>query len=87
VPPCAAKVVFGYATFTTLLGTVAVLIVRAPAIVALYAWVAVNGVGTLLSATWAVKLKGPTTVGVPLMAPPELIVIPAGSAPVMIVQV
>ena len=33
------------------------------------AFVAVCGVGVLLSTTWAVKLNGPAAVGVPVMAP------------------
>jgi hypothetical protein len=79
----AAKLVFdGYATFTTPLGTVVVVMPRIPK---LYAWVVANG-GELLSVTLAVKLKGPATLGIPPRAPPELSVIPAGNAPELIVQ-
>jgi hypothetical protein len=86
VPPVAAKLVFGYATFTTPLGTEAVVILRGATIVKLYGWVAVNAVGLVLSVTLAVKLKVPVAVGVPLRAPAEVSVIPAGSAPELIVH-
>jgi len=83
----AVRVVLGYATFTALLGTLAVVMVRVPAIVKLYTWVAVNAVGVVLSVTLAVKVKGPDAVGIPLRTPPELSVIPAGNAPALTVQV
>jgi len=84
MPPVACKLVFVYATFSAPLGTAAVVM---PRIEKLYGCVAVKLVGFVLSVTVAVKLNEPDTVGVPLMAPPELIVIPVGNAPALIVQV
>src|ERR1700722_5608575 len=66
----------------------AVVMIKPDPIVPLYGWEAVNGVGALLSVTWAVKLNGPAVVGVPLMTPAKAFsASPAGRAPETISQV
>src|ERR1700691_327050 len=69
IPPLACSVVVGYGTFTVPLGTVAVVMVKPVTIVPLYGWVAVCGVGALLSLTSTVKVNGPAVGGEPLMTP------------------
>ena len=60
------------------------ILVAAAAIVIFMAWVAVP-LGLAESTTWAVKLKVPVAVGVPVIAPVlGLKLRPAGSAPLVI---
>jgi hypothetical protein len=85
-PPAPARVwLYGPLTAPLANGEL-VVIVRADSIVKLYCCVADN-CGLLLSVALAVKLNGPVAVGVPLRVPPELSVIPAGSAPALTVHV
>ena len=79
VPPVAASVTVVYTTPTVPLGRVGAVVMVGPGVM-------VNEKACVaepppLSVTFAVKLKGPEAVGVPVRAPAVLRFIPAGNAP------
>jgi hypothetical protein len=79
VPPLAVSVTVAYDTLTVPLGSVGAVVMVGPGAM-------VNEKSCVpeppaLSMTFAVKLKGPDAVGVPVRAPAGLRFIPAGSAP------
>jgi len=85
MPPVAASVA-AYATPTCPLGNDGVVIVIVPAVILKVKLAVFETAGDSESVTCAVIVKLPDAVGVPLSAPAELSVTPAGNAPAVIDQ-